>query len=58
MKNLVINRCEVCPYLKIWADMPFGSRYFACTFDAADPRKVEDMSVIPDWCPLEEAKSE
>lgn len=54
MKIIKINNCAECPYRK-WRAVKHTSINY-CGIYYNDPLDIKDITIIPDWCPLEELK--
>ena len=54
MKIIKINNCAECPYRK-WRAVKHTSINY-CGIYYNDPLDIKDITIIPDWCPLEEYK--
>ena len=50
MKIIKIEKCWQCPY--------FNPHHWQCyeDYDRRENRYINDMHIIPFWCPLEEVK--
>lgn len=51
MKIAIIRDCIECPHIR-WAE---DRDPYCCKFNFED---IKDLNVIPEWCPLEDYKSE
>jgi hypothetical protein len=51
-----IDNCKKCPFHKLLWDRRNG-HYYQCNKLNSTP-DIEDISIIPEWCPLEKYKEE
>lgn len=51
-KHIIIDCCDGCPNLKA------SGKYFCnCIYeDAGEIKIINDLDIIPDWCPLNDYK--
>jgi len=54
-KKVIINSCNQCLYCDLGAALMAGYVPAKCRHDHNEKLLPEDLSVIPEWCPLEDA---
>jgi len=62
MKQYIQNvkTCSDCPFV-IWNYNEFGVVVWECDnlkFDLDEEKIISDSAIIPDWCPLPDAKED
>ena len=53
MKMIRVASCLDCPHMKM--EFKYFSKPYCAKFNVED---IPDVDVIPEWCPLEDYKSE
>lgn len=56
MKVIKVKSCLTCPYLGALVFEPkslLGEKSI-CLYNKESPHDIEKVTIIPDWCPLED----